>query len=45
MNSVCYLIYVYSGAYYYYNTEDGKNYEQTMLDVRDYAHTKNIPYK
>ncbi|XP_071111597.1 uncharacterized protein [Haliotis cracherodii] len=33
------------GAYYYYNEEPGKNYEETILDVRDYAHRTSIPYR
>ncbi|XP_041369520.1 uncharacterized protein LOC121383515 [Gigantopelta aegis] len=33
------------GAYYYYNTEPNKTYEQTILDVRDYANRSNIPYR
>ena len=35
----------FSGAYYYYNTETNKTYEQTIRDVHDYATQKNIPYK
>ena len=27
----------FSGAYYYYHTETGKNYQQTMLDVKAYV--------
>lgn len=34
-----------NGAYYYYNTEGSKNYEQTILDVRDYINKMNIPYR
>ncbi|XP_052789947.1 uncharacterized protein LOC128224213 isoform X2 [Mya arenaria] len=37
--------YTDNGAYYYYNTEKNKTYEQTMLDVRTYANNKTIPYK
>ena len=28
------------GAYYYYNTEPNKTYEQTMLDVKEYEFTQ-----
>eukprot|EP00039_Didymoeca_costata_P006166 m.87998 g.87998 ORF g.87998 m.87998 type:complete len:840 (+) comp13136_c0_seq1:26-2545(+) len=34
-----------NGAYYYYNTEPGKTYEQTLYDVKAYADSMNIPYK
>ncbi|XP_053380271.1 uncharacterized protein LOC123527425 [Mercenaria mercenaria] len=34
-----------NGAYYYYHTENGTNYEQTVLGVRDYANKMNIPYR
>ncbi|XP_046547192.1 uncharacterized protein LOC124257216 [Haliotis rubra] len=33
------------GAYYYYNTEPGKNYEETILDVRAYVNRTGIPYR
>lgn len=33
------------GAYYYYVTEKGRNYEDTLLDVEKYAKDKNIPYR
>ncbi|XP_071835062.1 uncharacterized protein [Apostichopus japonicus] len=33
------------GAYYYYNTEPNKTYEETMLDIKIYADALNIPYK
>nr|KAG5688829.1 hypothetical protein BaRGS_017061 [Batillaria attramentaria] len=33
------------GAYYYYNTEPHKNYEQTILDVKNYTDSVNIPYR
>lgn len=33
------------GAYYYYNTEPNKNYEETMLDIKAYADAFDIPYK
>ena len=26
-----------NGAYYYYNTEPGKNYEETILELKAYA--------
>ena len=35
----------FAGAYYYYKTEDGKTYEQTMLDVVAYARELDIPYR
>ena len=34
-----------NGAFYYYTTEAGKNYEDTMLDVATYAKTAGIPYQ
>ncbi len=34
-----------NGAYYYYNTEPSKDYEQTLLDVKAYADSEGIPYK
>lgn len=34
--------YTDNGAYYYYSTEPGKNYEQTMLDS---IHNINLPFK
>ncbi len=33
-----------NGGYYYYNTAPGKNYEQTLLSVKEYADRENIPY-
>lgn len=36
---------LYIGAYYYYNTEANKTYEQTMKDVFDYAQREKIPYR
>jgi alpha-glucosidase (family GH31 glycosyl hydrolase) len=33
-----------AGAYYYYQTEPNKNYEDTLLDVYDYAQKESIPY-
>ena len=32
-----------AGAYYYYNTEYNKSYEQTMLDAKAYADQAKIP--
>jgi len=32
-----------NGAFYYYNTEPGKNYETTMVDVADYLKKENLP--
>jgi hypothetical protein len=34
-----------NGAYYYYNTVPGKDYEQTLLDVKADADMNQIPYK
>jgi len=34
-----------NGAYYYYQTEPNKNYEDTLIDVLAYAKEKSIPYK
>ena len=34
-----------AGAYYYYNTEYNKSYEQTMLDAKAYADQAKIPYR
>ena len=34
-----------NGAYYYYHTEPGKNYEQTLLDVNTFALQSGIPYR
>ncbi|CAK8679724.1 unnamed protein product [Clavelina lepadiformis] len=43
--SINYLgYYTDNGAYYYYHTEEGKNYETTMLDVVEYAKSTDIPY-
>ncbi|ESO98847.1 hypothetical protein LOTGIDRAFT_158797 [Lottia gigantea] len=33
------------GAYYYYNTEPNKTYQQTILDVRQNAKDIGMPYK
>jgi hypothetical protein len=32
-------------AYYYYNTEVNKTYEETLLDVAAYAAQESIPYR
>lgn len=34
-----------NGAYYYYNTEPNKNYEDTLIDLKAYADNNEIPYK
>ena len=34
-----------NGAYYYYKTEPGKNYEQTILDLKQYTVTERIPVR
>ena len=33
------------GAYYYYRTEKGLNYEDTLLAVDKYAKDNHIPYR
>lgn len=33
------------GAYYYYLTEQNKTYEDSMLDVKNYADSQNLPYR
>jgi len=33
-----------NGAFYYYVTEEGKNYEDTLIDVKRYAEAVHIPY-
>ena len=35
----------YLGAYYYYNTEEGKNYEETILDIINNFTGEAIPYR
>eukprot|EP01083_Nonionella_stella_P214717 773442_1 len=34
-----------NGAYYYYYTEPGKNYQQTMIDVKNYHDKVGLPTK
>jgi len=34
-----------SGAYYYYVTEEGQTYEETLLAVDKYAKDNNISYR
>ena len=34
-----------NGAYYYYNTEDDLNYEETLIKVKKYADKVNLPYR
>ena len=34
-----------NGAFYYYNPEAGKNYQQTMIDVKAYAESVGLPYQ
>eukprot|EP00756_Hemistasia_phaeocysticola_P006011 Hpha_TRINITY_DN13618_c0_g1::TRINITY_DN13618_c0_g1_i1::g.122626::m.122626 len=34
-----------NGAYYYYQTEPGKNYEDTLHDVKKYSEKVGIPYR
>ena len=34
-----------TGAYYYYVTEQNKTYEETILDVQQYAQNMGIPYR
>lgn len=33
------------GAYYYYHTATGLNYQDTLIAIQKYAKTRNIPYK
>ena len=33
-----------NGAYYYYNTEQGKDYQQTLLDVQAYWQSLGLPF-
>jgi len=37
--------YTDAGAYYYYNTEPGMNYEKTFDYIRDYADDTNYPIR
>jgi hypothetical protein len=32
-------------AYYYYNTEKNKTYEETMIDIAAYAANASLPYR
>ena len=34
-----------AGAYYYHATEPNKNYEDTLVDVREDSIEKDLPYK
>ncbi|KAH9500569.1 hypothetical protein Btru_072292 [Bulinus truncatus] len=34
-----------NGAYYYYHTEDGKNYQTTMLDAVSYIKNLSLPFQ
>ena len=34
-----------NGAFYYYETETNRNYEQTLVDVKSYADAEKIPYR
>lgn len=34
-----------NGAYYYYNTEKEKNYEETMVDATEYLRNEKLPVK
>jgi hypothetical protein len=34
-----------NGQYYYYKTVPDKNYQDTMLDIKAYADSLNLPYK
>ena len=33
------------GAYYYYKTEEGKNYEETILDLKQYTLEQQVPIR
>ena len=37
--------YTDAGAYYYYNTEDGMNYDETFEFIRDYVERTKFPIK
>jgi len=37
--------YTDNGAFYYYNVETNKNYEDTLADVKADAVSRGIPYK
>ena len=34
-----------NGAYYYYNTIPGMNYQDTLVAIKDYANSAGIPYR
>jgi hypothetical protein len=34
-----------NGAYYYYNTVPGKNYQDTIMDIKAYADELQLPYR
>lgn len=34
-----------NGAFYYYYTQPGKNYEETIIDVKVYADSVGLPYR
>lgn len=34
-----------NGAYYYYNTVPGMNYQDTIFAIKDYADSLQLPYK
>ena len=34
-----------TGGYYYYKTEKGMNYEDTIIAVKDYSDAEGIPYR
>ena len=37
--------YTDAGAYYYYNTEDGMNYDETFEFIREYVERTKFPVK
>lgn len=37
--------YTDNGAYYYYMTETNKTYEETIIDMKQYALSQNIPFR
>ena len=39
------LFYSHAGAYYWYNTEKGQHYQQTVFDIKTYADKMKIPYR
>lgn len=34
-----------NGAFYYYNTMPGLNYQETMISIKEYADSVGLPYR